>query len=112
MGFGVAIIGAIREAYQHTNTNRRKTMTKSIITFVLAIAFCCSTVLADDGNMGGSGYTGCDGSNPPPTCTCDPNYPQTCTGFAATQSASAAKVDADLSTIVVDEIGDFVLSVF
>jgi hypothetical protein len=85
-------------------------MTKTISTLVLSIALFCLPVLADDGNMGGSGYTGCDGNNPPPTCTCDPVNP--CNGFAATQGTNDADVNYDLTTITVDEIGNYILSIY
>jgi hypothetical protein len=65
------------------------TMKKSILAATLAATILCGTVMADDGNMGAGGYTGCDGSNPPPTCDCNvPNPPATCQGqggFAAGQ---------------------------
>jgi hypothetical protein len=87
-------------------------MTKTVATLVLAITLFGGIVLADDGNMGGTGYTDCRGTNPAPTCTCDPNYPLTCDGFAAAQETSDQNVGADLTTIIVEEIGDSVLLVF
>ena len=43
-------------------------MTKTISTLVLVVALFGGTVLADDGNMGGTGRTDCNVTNPPPTC--------------------------------------------
>src|SRR5690242_11398652 len=68
-GFGVAIIGRDTSTYQDTkNKNWRKTMTKTISMLVLVMVLFCGMVLADDGNMGGTGYTQCGGTNPPPNC--------------------------------------------
>ena len=66
-------------------------MKNNVLTVTLAVTLFCGSVLAD-GNMNGSGYTGCDGSNPPPTCECNvPNPPESCQnqgGFANVQDSN------------------------
>jgi hypothetical protein len=87
-------------------------MTKTIVTLVLTVALFGGIALADDGNMGGTGYTDCHGTNPAPTCTCDPAYPLTCDHFATVPETGDQKVDADLTTVVVEEIGSYVALIF
>jgi hypothetical protein len=69
-------------------------MKKSILAATLAVTLFCGAVIADDGNMGTGGYTGCDGSNPPPTCDCNvTNPPINCQnqgGFSAVQFSQTA----------------------
>ncbi|HYJ92647.1 MAG TPA: hypothetical protein VEV84_15160 [Pyrinomonadaceae bacterium] len=74
-------------------------MTKTLIGLALTVALFGGIVLADDGNMGSGGYTGCDGNNPPPTC-CDPAT-QNCNqgGFASTGGDTYSADDVD-STLV------------
>lgn len=84
-------------------------MTKRITGLVLAMALFGGVVLADDGNMGDGGYTGCDGNNPPPTC-CDTTgtLGQTCGqgGYASTQTQDPTITDAILTTTVIDSVTD------
>src|SRR5689334_5309116 len=91
--------------YQDLNTKIRRTkMTKTLAKVFLAIALFCGTTMAD-GNMGDGGYTGCDGSNPPPTCECNvPNPPATCStgGFAVTNAYESQ--DAVLTSVVIELI--------
>lgn len=77
-------------------------MTKKIFGLVLAAAIFGGTILADDGNMGGGGYTGCDGNNPPPTC-CDPAGCDA-GGFASTQSTDPAVSDTVYAAIVANTV--------
>ena len=73
-------------------------MRNSILATALAATLFCGAAIADDGNMGNGGYTGCDGSNPPPTCDCNvQNPPESCNtgGFANVQGT-------DNSTMTVD----------
>lgn len=78
-------------------------MRKSILATTLATSLFCGVVIADDGNMGTGGYTGCDGSNPPPTCDCNvPNPPVTCAGqggFASSQYSTEAKIEPDYMSV-------------
>jgi hypothetical protein len=85
-------------------------MTKLTLNLVLAVALFTGTVFAD-GNMGDGGYTGCDGSNPPPTCCDVPTPPSYCGGFASTQTTPDNKTEEDF-TIVFELIDDFVLWMF
>jgi hypothetical protein len=82
-------------------------MTKKIFGLVLAAALFGGTILADDGNMGGTGYTGCDGSNPPPTC-CDTtgSTGQTCDqgGYASTQTQDPAVTQSVYTATMVDAV--------
>ena len=80
-------------------------MTKKIFGLVLAAAIFGGTILADDGNMGGGGYTGCGGDNPPPTC-CDPAVDPGCDlgGFASTQSMDPAVTQSVYTATVVDTL--------
>ena len=84
-------------------------MTQRITGLVLAMALFGGVVLADDGNMGGTGYTDCNGSNPPPTC-CNTtgNTGQGCNpgGYASTQSEDPTVTEAILTTTVVDSVTD------
>ena len=50
-------------------------MKNNVLTVILAVALFVGAAIADDGNMGQGGYTGCDGSNPPPTCECNVPHP-------------------------------------
>jgi hypothetical protein len=85
-------------------------MRNTILALSLAVTLFCGAVIADDGNMGNGGYTGCDGSNPPPTCDCNvPNPPESCNtgGFATVQGtdSSTEAVDYTLATeIVIDSL--------
>jgi hypothetical protein len=81
----------------------------------LATALFCGSVIADDGNMGDGGRTGCDGTNPPSTCDCNvPNPPSTCNpntgGFANAQSTNESTSYFDYT--IVEIVGDAVLSAF
>jgi len=84
-------------------------MTNKITGLALAMALFCGVALADDGNMGGGNYTGCDGNNPPPTC-CDTTgtLGQGCTqgGYASTQSQDPSVTD----TVYTDSLVDVVTS--
>ena len=82
-------------------------MTKQILGLILATALFGGVVLADDGNMGGGGYTGCGGDNPPPTC-CDTsgNTGQTCDqgGFASTESTDPAVTQSVSTAAMIDTV--------
>lgn len=82
-------------------------MTHKITGLVLAMALFYGVALADDGNMGGGNYTGCDGNNPPPTC-CDTTgtLGQGCTqgGYASTQSPDPTVTEMILTTTVIDSV--------
>jgi hypothetical protein len=84
-------------------------MTQRILGLVMVLALFGGAILADDGNMGGGGYTGCDGDNPPPTC-CDTsgNTGQTCDqgGFASTQTIDPAVTQSVYTATVVDTMTD------
>lgn len=87
-------------------------MTKTMLKAFLAAALLCGTAMAD-GNMGGSGYTGCDGDNPPPMCECNvPEPPSTCNigGFAANNS-NYESVNVKLTTVVT-QIVETVMAAF
>jgi hypothetical protein len=75
-------------------------MRKSIIATLLTVTMFYGAVIADDGNMGAGGYTGCDGSNPPPTCEC--NASNTCNtgGFAADQGTEKSSNTIGYSDMV------------
>jgi|SRR3954469_5368865 hypothetical protein len=93
------------ERYQDLKSKktRRTTMRKSIIATLLAVTMFYGAVIADDGNMGAGGYTGCDGSNPPPTCECNvTNPPDSCNlvGFAADQGTEQSSNTVGYSDMV------------
>jgi hypothetical protein len=72
-------------------------MKNTIFAATLAMALFCGSAFAD-GNMGQGGYTGCDGTNPPPTCDCNvPNPPAECQGggFASGQYSDEATFETD-----------------
>jgi hypothetical protein len=99
--------------YQDLITEKRsKKMTKTMLKVLLAAALFCGTAMAY-GNMGGSGYTGCYGNNPPPTCECNvPEPPATCnTGGFAANTSNYESADVDL-TIMVAELLQTVIAVF
>jgi hypothetical protein len=85
-------------------------MRKSILGTILAVAMFCGAAIADDGNMGAGGYTGCDGSNPPPTCQCNP--PDICNvgGFASGQSPDQSNDAIDYSDVI-RQVGEASLAV-
>ena len=82
-------------------------MTKKIFGLVLAAAIFGGTILADDGNMGNGGRTGCDGDNPPSTC-CDPAVDPVCdqSGFETTQSQNTAVTDSVYMTTAIDTVAN------
>lgn len=69
----------------------------------LAMALFCGTAIADDGNMGNGGYTGCTGTNPPPSCSGGG-------GFAEEPGTviGAPAEDSDI-LIIFEEIGRYIL---
>ena len=83
-------------------------MTKTILALALTMTLFGGIALADDGNMGGGGYTPCGGTNPPPTC------PPSGGGFADLTSSSATNLtsgsDASGITLRVSEMAVEVLN--
>jgi hypothetical protein len=83
-------------------------MNNTLMKILVVLVLFCGTVLAEDGNMGTSGYTGCGGTNPSPNCSCsqqDP--PPNCSGFANVNRTEDASVV--YTTTVIDEVVEVVL---
>ena len=90
-------------------------MKNNVLTVILAAALFCGSAIADDGNMGSGNYTGCDGTNPPPTCDCNlPDPPDSCQnqgGFANSQYSNGETSDVDY--FLTGEIaGERIMSLF
>ena len=88
-------------------------MSKTILTTILTTIIFCATVFAD-GNMGDGGRTGCDGTNPPPTCDCNvPNPPAACNngGFASGNYQGRALENVDY-VVAVQMVTRAVLTAF
>ena len=90
-------------------------MKNNVLTMILATALFCGSALADDGNMGGGTYTGCDGNNPPPTCECNvPNPPDSCQssgGFANSQYSSSESTETDYF-LAAEIVGNSLMALF
>ena len=90
-------------------------MKNNVLTVILAVALFGGAAIADDGNMGQGGYTGCDGSNPPPTCECNvPNPPDSCQtsgGFANSQNSSTDSTETDYF-LAAEIVGESMIAMF
>jgi len=90
-------------------------MKNNVLTVILAVALFGGAAIADDGNMGQGGYTGCDGSNPPPTCECNvPNPPDSCQtsgGFANSQYSSTDSMETDY-LLTAEIVGESMMALF
>jgi hypothetical protein len=90
-------------------------MKNNVLTAILAATLLCGAAMANDGNMGAGGYTGCDGDNPPPTCECNvPNPPDTCQntgGFASGQYSSVESTETDY-LLAAEITGESIMSIF
>ena len=90
-------------------------MKNSVLTMILAVSLFCGSAIADDGNMGSGNYTGCDGTNPPPTCECsDPNPPASCQntgGFASSQYSSTESIETDYF-LAAEVVGESIMALF
>jgi len=89
-------------------------MKNNVLTAILAVALFCGSAIAD-GNMGAGGYTGCDGSNPLPTCECNvPNPPDSCQtsgGFANSQYSSTDSMETDYF-LTAEIVGESMMALF
>lgn len=89
-------------------------MKNTVFSTILAAALFCGSAFAD-GNMGGGNYTGCDGSNPPPTCDCNvPDPPESCQiqgGFANSQYSGEEQAETDY-VLAAEIVGQSMMSLF
>jgi hypothetical protein len=85
-------------------------MTNSLSKIILLLALFCGNVLADDGNMGNGGRSGCGGTNPPPECSCNQEVPPpNCSGLANVPTSTDKKEAATDVPVVVNEVEDVIL---
>ena len=90
-------------------------MKNNVLTMILAVALFCGVAVAGDGNMGSGNYTGCDGTNPPPTCECNvPDPPDSCQingGFATDQYSSSELSETDYF-LAAEIVGESIMALF